>query len=290
MATPETEPLIRNISDTARWVAAYRARETERQNPLFRDPFARRLAGERGEQIAATVKLASRGDWPLIARTLLFDQMIEAEVVAGTDLVVNMAAGLDARPYRMQLPKSLRWVEVDLPEIFDYKEGILAGERPVCALERVRLDLANVPARRELFARLAGSAKRTLVMCEGLLIYLAPEEVGSLAGDLSAVGGSLGKWIIDLGSPGLLKIMSRASKDHLTKANAPFKFGPEEGPPFFEKFGWHPVAVRSFLKEAARVGRLPWLLRLFALLPESTGRQGAQPWSAVCLLERKAGQ
>src|SRR3974390_288427 len=46
MADPE--PLIRNISDTAFWAAIYRARETEQPNPLFRDPFARRLAGTRG--------------------------------------------------------------------------------------------------------------------------------------------------------------------------------------------------------------------------------------------------
>jgi len=50
-----TNPLIRNISDTARWVAVYRARETERADGLFRDPFARRLAGTRGEEIAAVI-------------------------------------------------------------------------------------------------------------------------------------------------------------------------------------------------------------------------------------------
>lgn len=46
------EPSIRHISDTALWAAVYRARETDRKDALFRDPFARRLAGERGEQIA----------------------------------------------------------------------------------------------------------------------------------------------------------------------------------------------------------------------------------------------
>ena len=56
----------------------------------------------------------------------------------GVDLVVNLAAGLDTRPYRMALPPSLRWVEVDLPDILDYKEEILAGAAPACALERVQ--------------------------------------------------------------------------------------------------------------------------------------------------------
>lgn len=43
----QTDPLIRNISDTARWAAVYRARESQRLDALFRDPFARRLAGAR---------------------------------------------------------------------------------------------------------------------------------------------------------------------------------------------------------------------------------------------------
>ncbi|PYL21082.1 MAG: SAM-dependent methyltransferase, partial [Verrucomicrobia bacterium] len=43
------------MSDTARWVAVYRARETQRTDAVFRDPFARQLAGERGEQIAASM-------------------------------------------------------------------------------------------------------------------------------------------------------------------------------------------------------------------------------------------
>src|SRR6478752_3402371 len=95
---PGTEPLIRNISDTARWVAVYRARETERPDALFRDPFAARLAGKRGEEIAAEVLKRSRNDWSLVLRTYLFDQFITDYVCGGGDLVLNLAAGLDARP------------------------------------------------------------------------------------------------------------------------------------------------------------------------------------------------
>src|SRR5437899_361360 len=150
----KTEPLIRNISDTARWAAVYRARETERPDALFRDPFARRLAGDRGEQIAAAMKFTDRHTWSWVTRTYLFDQFITEQIAQGVDAVVNLAAGLDARPYRMPLPPALKWVEVDLPDLLNYKDEILAGEKPVCQLERVRLDLADVAARRELFQRI----------------------------------------------------------------------------------------------------------------------------------------
>ena len=144
------EPVIRNVSDTANWAAIYRARETARPDALFRDPFARRLAGERGERIFASMPARDRNEWAWVTRTFLFDQFIAGQISQGIDTVVNLAAGLDARPYRMPLPASLKWIEVDLPAILDYKESLLRRETPACALERVRLDLADRDARREL--------------------------------------------------------------------------------------------------------------------------------------------
>src|SRR5205807_9545136 len=113
----QTEPLIRNVSDTALWAAVYRAAETERPDALFRDPYARRLAAERGRQIAESLPAAIRADWAWVGRTYLFDQLIAEQLRQGVDMVVNLAAGLDARPYRMDLPSSLQWIEVDLPGI-----------------------------------------------------------------------------------------------------------------------------------------------------------------------------
>src|SRR5262252_3464125 len=99
-----SQPPLRNISDTARWVATYRARETERDDALFRDPYARRLAGDQGEEIARAHACAEQHSWPMVMRTYLFDELIAEEIAAGTDLIVNLAAGLDARPYRLTLP------------------------------------------------------------------------------------------------------------------------------------------------------------------------------------------
>jgi methyltransferase (TIGR00027 family) len=196
MANPEG-PLIRNISDTALWVAVYRARETERQGALFQDPFARKLAGERGEQIAKGMEAGQRYEWPYIARTVRFDQIVTEQIKQGTDMVINLAAGLDTRPYRMELPPSLQWIEVDLPAMIDYKEGILGQEKPRCALERVRLDLADTAGRRALFQKLGRNAGKVLVLTEGLLVYLTREEVSALGRDLAAQG-NFRDWAIDL--------------------------------------------------------------------------------------------
>lgn len=279
------EPLIRNVSDTARWVAVYRARETERPDAHFRDPFARRLAGERGEQIAKSMPLGRDSDWSMITRTCLGDDLINEQVQQGTDMVINLAAGLDARPYRMQLPASLKWVEVDLPEILSYKEEILRDEKPVCSLERIRLDLSNAPARRDLFTQLGGRCTKALIITEGLLIYLTPDDVAGLAKDLGAPP-SFQSWILDIASPGLLRMLAKKMAKQLHHA-APFKFAPPEGPNFFITYGWKPVDVRSLLKNAARLKRLSFFMSLFALLPETEKSRRDRPWSGVCLLKKQ---
>src|SRR3989454_9599081 len=279
-------PLIRNISDTARWAAVYRARESDRRDALFRDPFARRLAGRRGEQIAQSLPFSNRHTWSWVTRTYLFDQFITEQVQQGVDMVINLAAGLDARPYRMALPSSLKWIEVDLPELLTYKEEVLGSEKPACALERVRLDLSNVSARRELFGQLGRKAYKALVVTEGLIIYLTADEVGSLAQDLAGPP-SFQRWILDLASPGLLRLLQKNMGRQLSQGGASLKFGPKEGPEFFMPYGWKPADVRSPLKTAARLKRLPFWMRLLAMLPESTGSQGSRPWSGICLFARQ---
>jgi methyltransferase (TIGR00027 family) len=281
-----SDPLIRNISDTALWAAVYRARETERGDHLFLDPFARGLAGTRGEQIATSLPFSDRATWAWVMRTYLYDQFINEQIQQGVDMVINLAAGLDARPYRMALPGSLKWIEVDLAGILDYKEEILHAEKPVCRLERVRLDLSDVSARRELFSQLGRRSTKTLIITEGLLIYLTAEEVGALARDLAAPP-SFQRWLVDIASPGLLRLLQKNMGPQLAQSGASFKFGPKEGPGFFLPYGWTPADVRSPLKEAARLKRLSFGMRLLALLPASNGAQGSRPWSGICLLAKR---
>lgn len=282
-----SEPLVRNISDTALWVAHYRAVESDWPDAHFRDPYARALAGERGARIAKSQQFGDRNAWAFVARTVLIDRMIAEAIRRGADLVVNLAAGLDTRPYRMDVPSTLRWVEVDLPGILDYKEEILGGAAPRCPLERVRLDLSEEAARRTLFARLEAGARDTLVVSEGLLIYLSPAQVGSLARDLAA-RRSFRHWVIDLSSPGLMKMLARQTGQAIVDAGAPFQFAPAEGPDFFRPLGWTPVRVESLLKAARSQNRLSWFMTVMASLPESKTRNPNRPWSAIIELQRDA--
>lgn len=184
MPPAESEAAIEDVADTALWIAAYRARETERADALFRDPLAGRLAGSKGAQLAATMTGAEQFYWMTAIRTLVIDELLSEAVARGAGMVVNLGAGLDTRPYRMALPATLRWVEVDAPKIVARKDELLRDERPRCELERVTADLSDAVARRALFARLGEVGEDVVVLTEGVLGYLTESEVAALADDL----------------------------------------------------------------------------------------------------------
>lgn len=281
--------LIENISDTARWVAYYRAMETERPDAIFKDPFARRLAGERGEHIVDNMKRGRAMAWAMIVRTAVFDEIILDTISSySIDTVINLAAGLDARAWRLELSPALRWIDVDLPGILDYKLDTLRDSRPVCEYEAVRLDLTDDAARKALFVRLGASAKTTLVITEGLLIYLAREQVTKLAADLHSTS-SFRFWLIDLASPRLLAIMDRSWGKSVKEGNAPFQFAPPEGTTFFDKLGWRESEFRSSMDEAHRLHRemrMAWLWRLLGRLYRAKKREEFRRMSGIVLLER----
>jgi methyltransferase (TIGR00027 family) len=239
--TTMTEPLLRNVADTARWVAFYRALETERSDALFRDPYAKMLAGERGERIVAALGGPRRGQVLFTARTVLMDQLVCGEIAKGADMVINLAAGLDARPYRLTLPAKLTWVEVDVDDLITQKEDLLKDEKPVCRLERYRMNLVDLVARRNLFRELSRRTKRAVILSEGLVMYLSPDDVRSLSIDL-ADAHTFNSWILDLFHPRLLGANGRGRMGRmLAAANAQFRFAPPEGPSFFEPSGWRCV-------------------------------------------------
>ena len=275
---------VRRVSDTALWVAYFRALETRRPDALFHDPYAERLAGEHGFRIANTLAQGNKQEWAWVMRTYLFDRFLAEAIREGADLVVNLAAGLDARPYRMDLPETLQWVEVDFQEIIDYKKEVLADAQPRCRLERISLDLADLASRRSLLAQFNGRATKAVIATEGLLIYFSADEVASLAVDLAAQT-NFQTWIIDLASPGQLRLMQRTTGKQLSEAGAAFKFGPPEGANFFVPFGWEPTDVQGMLKTAAEFKRAPD--ELLPLLPEPKGNPGNYPWTGVCKLKKR---
>ena len=281
------EPIIRNIEDTALWVAVYRAEESERVDAVFQDPYARMLAGDRGQKIVEAMESGRKHSWSFISRTYLFDEFILQHVADGYDMILNLASGLDTRPYRLTLPSTLIWIDVDLPEMVHYMQIMMANQKPHCEHERIALDLSDRVNRLSVFKGLGRRGKKILIVSEGLIGYLDESEAGALAYDLSHEK-SFRHWVIDIMSPGLLPLVRQEMGSLLDDANAPLKFAPEEGEDFFRLFKWKPVISKSKLKTAAKLNRLPVEMMAFSKLQEPEGLKGTFPWSGVCLFENVA--
>jgi len=281
---------IANISDTALWVAYYRAMESERPDALFHDPYARLLAGERGKEIMQSMPQGKSSSWYMIVRTRTLDELILRLIEKdGCDTVLNLAAGLDTRPYRLPLPTSLHWIDVDLPAILSYKAEKLAGEQPKCSLESVKLDLDDLPARNKLFERINTSAKQALVITEGLLIYLTVEQVDSLAVDLHAQS-NFRWWFTEFISPQQMKYMQRAWDKQLTAGSASIHFALEDSETFYRERGWKVAEFRSSMEEAHRFKRemsFAWLIRLLTRLAPKEKQEYYRKMSGYALLERE---
>jgi methyltransferase (TIGR00027 family) len=252
---------IENVSDTALLVAAYRATESERSDALFHDPFARKLAGERGLQLARHMKGRARfGEWLLAIRTPIIDAFIEQAIANGIDTVMNLGAGLDARAYRMNLPSDLRWIEVDYAHMIEAKERVLASDTPRCKIERVKLDLADVTSRRKLFDEIDAGSNKVLVLTEGVVPYLRNDDVAALADDLHKMK-SARAWIVEYLSPAWR--LSRKRMRGFKKA--PFQFDPNDWYAFFAERGWSVKEKKFLAEESHRLERhvpLPRLVRL----------------------------
>ena len=262
-------------------MAAYRALESARKDAIFRDHLAERLAGDRGRAIA---QLASvHNQWALITRTRVIDDLVAKAVSEGTDCVLNLAAGFDTRPYRLTLPQDLLWVEADLPALIEEKEDVLREETPRCKLVRVPVDLADTAERAALLQDINGRANRTIVITEGLVIYLETEMVVELARSLAAQP-NLKQWIVDFSSPDIVEMLSRSMGSALV--HAPFKFVATEGVGLFEAQGWQAEHVLSLAKEARKLRRLPRWMHLLALLPQPDPRKTKGRWSVIAQFKR----
>ncbi|MEV0708233.1 class I SAM-dependent methyltransferase [Nocardia aurea] len=266
----ESSISISEVSDTAIWMAAYRAEESLRPDALFTDPIAERLAGElRGAVLSSKVAVpGSRGGWPPVVRTALIDGLIARSLAEGCDRVLNLAAGWDTRPYRLELPQALSWFEVDLPKIVDAKNRALVDEEPHCRVTRSSVDLTDPAACAAFVTAAVDGARRPLVITEGLLQYLEPAQVRGLSEVLLAAG--VRWWITDLWTPSLLWLVNRTMGRHLGQAQ--WAFGPARGAAFFQ--GWTRTDNESIFSAAARWRRSPVWLRPAAVLPDALLRSG----------------
>lgn len=249
-------PLIGSVADTALWTASLRAIEGGRRDAAFIDPFADLLAGAAGRKIARAMSPSAVVGWGVVVRTSAIDRLLEEAVQAGVDLILDLGAGMDTRPYRLQLPSSLRWVEVDLPAVVAVKNERLRHHRPACRVERIAMNLLAREDRRRLFADLAGQCRKALVIAEGMIPYFSNADAAGLALDIHG-HPAFGEWILDYDNAGMRQ--TPAGWKRKLKA-APFRFSVVDWFRFFGEFGWKTRKAITSAEESTRLNRpFPWV-------------------------------
>jgi methyltransferase (TIGR00027 family) len=243
---------ITHVSDTALWVAHFRAMEARRSNAIFADPLASLLAGERGRKIARSFPGSGSVAWGTVVRTSAIDRLIGEALELGIDTVFNLGAGLDTRPYRMRLPAHLRWIELDFPGLMESKRSKLLRYKPMCHLERVGIDLLDRSSRTSVFAQYGSGSRSTLLITEGVIPFISAPDVEILARDLAAVR-SFSFWIADFANLTSQRTVPRSWKSRLKAA--PYLFEAADWIAFFNRTGWRSRKIVTTGEESERINR-----------------------------------
>jgi len=245
LAGPVTD--MTGVGLTSRWVAANRALETEHASPLYRDPYARGLAGDAGFDMLYSMRTASgmasfNGPDPyLTIRTRFFDDaLLNAVRSSSIDQVVILAAGMDARAFRLEWPRGTRVFEVDRDDVFAHKEAVLGGMSVTPSSDRriVRQDLAQ-PWAPALVSAGFDPSKKAAFLAEGLLFYLDESAVTSIFDALRTVSAP-GSWLgVDMMNPEVLTSPYMAAYlKKLSDLGCPWKFGIADPEGFLASKGW----------------------------------------------------
>ncbi|WP_280399679.1 SAM-dependent methyltransferase [Nocardia carnea] len=193
--TPAPIPTA-GVAMTALGVALIRARETARPDRLYADPLAEAF-------VAAARPAFDDERWARLevlagqfyeGRTLAVkgvDDHIREATAARCAQIVLLGAGLDTRAFRLELPRDTAFFEVDLPELFAFKEPVLTARRarPVCARYVVAADLRG-DWEQALLAQGFRTELPTAWVDEGVLGYLPRADAYALAATVTGLSAS----------------------------------------------------------------------------------------------------
>lgn len=245
---------IAHVSDTALMVAGCRALETERTDALVRDPFAASLAGARGVAMAKnSPRQAVLGFGIAVRSRFIDDWVLDAVQQRGVRTVLSLGAGLDARPYRLDLPRDVLWIEADFAAMLDYKSQVLAQTAPRCRIERVAADLAEPSARAVLWERLEAGPGAGLILAEGLLMYLGAAVVDVLGRE--AADSKARVWVLDAVSSAFQRRLHSTPDAAIEAVRAPDALAADQILTTLGRHGWVTTDHKNYSRDGFAIAR-----------------------------------
>lgn len=175
----DTWDIVSSVGRTALEVATFRAVETERSDRIICDDFARMFVEAAGEQellgMLANPSVLDDSFFPKMMgpRTKFFDDFLASATGAGLQQVVIVAAGLDARAFRIEMPADTVLYEIDKPAVLEFKNKVLAQHSAQAKAERHSV-VADLREDWPTALTAAGFNPKipSAWMVEGLLMYL----------------------------------------------------------------------------------------------------------------------
>jgi len=247
---------------TAWWTAAARARESQRDDRLFLDPWAAILASQEGiDEFDRTTahQGTGTGDLQAISTRFFDDFLLRVAAAHAVRQVVLVAAGLDTRAFRLSWPPQTRLFELDQPQVLAYKERALTllGAIPSCEWRIVGVDLT---ARWDEALCEAGfdPRQRSVWLLEGFLYFLPEQAVLHLLDRITALAASdswLGLDVVN--SDMLTSAETRYWIETLAAIGVPWLFVSDQPEKLLAKYGWT-AAVTQPGEQEADFGRRPY--------------------------------
>jgi methyltransferase (TIGR00027 family) len=258
---------ITHVSDTALMVAACRGLEFEAPDGFVRDPFAARLAGERGMAILNASPYPGMMRFGVAVRSRFIDELLREAMAANpVAAVLSVGCGLDTRPWRLELPPDLRWIEIDFADMLDYKESLMSSETPRCRRERLIADV-NDPEQRQIIYSTAGAAP-ALMITEGLLMYLPGGTVDALAAEVGDQSG-VSQWISDNVTTAFSKAINSDGMQFVRHVQADDSLSGDQILDCIRSHGWVLTARRSYMTDMAFA--MPRIQRMMANQSKPSG-------------------
>lgn len=239
------------ISNTAYYCCGVRMEDAKKTPSICNDVYAERFMDERGKQIFEPFKSEKMPNISNIIRCRLIDEYLLAELGENNQLnIITIGAGFDSRPYRLT---GGNWLEVDEPQIINYKNEKLPVDECSNPLRRMSIDFAHETLKEKLEEE--GASDHTVFVIEGVFMYLEPEAIETT---ISTIQGLFPRHVLycDLMTKKFFSKFAQSVHSKLVASGGTFTERPDYPEEIFAQHNYKTIERIPIFRRAGELGIL----------------------------------
>ena len=255
---------MKPVSKTAYYCCGCRMHDAESENPVVGDYYARQLLGDQGMIYWEDFKNFTFPRASNIARHYIVETILRKQLYNDPKAtIIQVGAGLDTRAFRMY---GGSWVEVDAPEVINYKESIIPSVECKNNLQRIPINFEKEQLSEKLHSFVG--RKNVIVVVEGVWFYLSKEERNILLNTLATLFPTH-KLICDLMNKYFFeKLAAKGIHQKLQEHGTTFVDVLEYPEETMINFGYEQIEKKSMIKTAGSLGlNGVWKSAMMRLMP-----------------------